>query len=406
VSVREALLPRHPAVLLLGASQVVGYGTFYYSFGVLAAGMAAEFGWPVSWVFAAFSVALLAGGLIAPMAGRQIDRRGAAAAMTWGTAGASLSLLAMAAAPNPAVFVIGLIGTQIAGAYALYDAAFACLVQFGPRQARARITHLTLIAGFASTIFWPLTSALHDLFSWREVLAGFAALNLLVCLPAHLLLGRLSRAQARVSGEDGARAVTEAIEPSLAGSAARAGFALVAAGFALCGLVLSAVLAQMVPIIENLGVRDHAVLCAALFGPSQVAIRLFSALAVGRSALALTLLSAAFLTAAMLLPLATGASALGAAMFAMLFGFASGLHSIVRGTLPLHLFGSLGYATRMGQMATVRLVLTAFAPFAFAEIEARTGAAAALAVMAAAGIAALGCFVALGRLVARSARAG
>ncbi len=406
MSLREALLPRHPAVLLLGVSQIVGYGTFYYSFGVLAADMAREFGWPVSWLFAAFSVALLAGGIIAPMAGRQIDRRGAASAMVWGTLGASLSLVTMAAAPNPAMFVIGLIGTQIAGTYALYDAAFACLVQFGPTQARTRITHLTLIAGFASTIFWPLTSALHDVFSWREVLAGFAALNLLVCLPAHLLLKRLARESAGDAGRDGVRAVADVIEPSLTGSTARAGFALLAVGFALCGLVLSAVLAQMVPIIENLGVRDQAVLCAALFGPSQVAIRLFSAISITRSALALTLLSTGFLTAAMLLPLATGASVIGAAAFAMLVGFASGLHSIVRGTLPLHLFGSLGYATRMGQMAMVRLVLTAFAPFTFAWIEGRTGTAAALAAMAAAGLAAIACFLGLGRLLSRSAQGG
>jgi MFS family permease len=364
--------------------------------------MAREFAWPVAWLFAAFSVALLAGGIIAPMAGRQIDRRGAASAMAWGTAGASLSLLTMAAAPHPAVFVIGLIGTQIAGTYALYDAAFACLVQFGPSQARTRITHLTLIAGFASTLFWPLTSALHDVFTWREVLAAYAALNLLVCLPLHLLLWRLARESARDTGEAGVRAVADVIEPSLAGPAARSGFALLAVGFALCGLVLSAVLAQMVPIIENLGVRDQAVLCAALFGPSQVVIRLFSAISVTRSALALTLISTGFLTAAMLLPLVTGASVAGAAAFAMLVGFASGLHSIVRGTLPLHLFGSLGYATRMGQMAMVRLFLTAFAPFAFAEIEGRTGTAAALAVMAAAGLAAFGCFMALGRLVARN----
>jgi MFS family permease len=406
VSVREALIPRHPAVLLLGVSQVVGYGTFYYSFGVLAADMASTFRWPVSWLFAAFSVALLAGGLIAPMAGRLIDRRGAAGAMAWGTVGASLSLVVMAAAPSPVLFVIGLIGTQVAGTFALYDAAFAHLVQLGPVQARVRITHLTLIAGFASTIFWPLTSALHDQFSWREVLAGFAALNLLVCLPAHLLLRRLARESQRAGDDNGVRAVAEAIEPSLAGPEARTGFALVAAGFALCGLVLSAVLAQLVPVMENLGVGEHAVLCAALFGPAQVAIRLFSAASFARSVLALTLLSAGFLTAAMLLPLATGASAIGAAVFAMLFGFASGLHSIVRGTLPLHLFGSLGYATRMGKMASVRLVLTAFAPFAFAEIEAQTGTAAALAVMAAAGFAAFGCFVALGRLVADNARRG
>lgn len=406
MSAPEALLPRHPAVWLLGLSQIVGYGTLYYAFGVLAADMARSFGWPTSWVFGAFSLALLAGGIAAPYAGRLIDRRGAAGIMAWGTVAASLALALTALAPIPALFVAGMVATQVAGTFALYDAAFAHLVQLGPHEARTRITHLTLIAGFSSTLFWPITNALHEAWTWREVLLAYSAINLAVCLPAHLLLARISQRPAESEGTAAASPPAPSIAPLLTGKQASFAFALVTLGFALGGFVLSAVLAQLVPVIESLGISEHAVACAALFGPAQVAIRFITAMIKRAGNLALTLLALGFLAVSMLLPLAAGASIAGAAMFAILFGFASGLYSIVRGTLPLTLFGSYGYAARMGRMSAFRLVLTAFAPFVFAKLVEFTSTTHALAVMALVATAAFGAFIWVGRLMARPGEAG
>jgi MFS family permease len=368
--------------------------------------MARSFGWPTSWVFGAFSVALLAGGLAAPYAGRLIDRRGAAGIMAWGTVAASVALVVTAVAPIPAVFVAGLVATQIAGTFALYDAAFAHLVQLGPHEARTRITHLTLIAGFSSTLFWPITNTLHEAWTWREVLLAYAAVNLVICLPAHLMLARVSGPG--VTDEEAATTTAPAtsIAPLLTGQQASFAFVLVTGGFALGGFVLSAVLAQLVPVIEDLGITEHAVACAALFGPAQVAIRFITAMIRRAGNLTLTLLALGFLAVSMLLPLASGASLVGAALFAILFGFASGLYSIVRGTLPLTLFGSYGYAARMGRMSAFRLVLTAFAPFVFAKLVEFTSTTHALAAMALVAIAAFGAFIWVARLIATPADKG
>ncbi len=84
---------------------------------------------------------------------------------------------------------------ELASCFVLYATAFAAIVQIGPVGAQRSITHLTLIAGFASTLFWPLTSLLHEHLTWREVYLVFAALNLLLCLPIHAWLMRLSRRQ-------------------------------------------------------------------------------------------------------------------------------------------------------------------------------------------------------------------
>ena len=131
-------------VWLLGLSQIVGYGTLYYSFSILADSAAASFGWPASWLYGALSLALFIGGLVAPQVGRRIDRHGAGAVMAAGSAAAAVTLLIAAIAPNGVVFTLAAVGMQVTGALVLYDAAFAALVQTAGPEARQRITHLTL----------------------------------------------------------------------------------------------------------------------------------------------------------------------------------------------------------------------------------------------------------------------
>jgi MFS family permease len=148
--------------------------------------MAASFGWPVFWIFGAFSLALLTSGLIAPLVGRRVDRHGAARVMSIGSVFAAGALVLTAAAPNPLLFMVGLVAMQLASTLVFYDTAFAQLVQKGGPSSSRLITYLTLIAGFASTIFWPLTVSLKAAFSWREILLIFAGLNLAICTDSSL----------------------------------------------------------------------------------------------------------------------------------------------------------------------------------------------------------------------------
>ena len=137
----------------LGATQVIGYGTLYYAFSVLAPAIGAEFGWPPEWVFGALSLALLAGGLLAPWAGHLADRFGAARTMVVGSVAAALLLGAAGLAWDGYSFALALVGMEMASSLVLYATAFAALVQAGAEGAQRRITYLTLIAGFASTLF-------------------------------------------------------------------------------------------------------------------------------------------------------------------------------------------------------------------------------------------------------------
>lgn len=74
-------------VWLLGLTQIIGYGTLYYGFAILVPDISAEFGWPVAWVYGALSLALLAGGIVAPFAGNRIDRHDAAKVIAFGSVG-------------------------------------------------------------------------------------------------------------------------------------------------------------------------------------------------------------------------------------------------------------------------------------------------------------------------------
>jgi hypothetical protein len=385
------------AILVLGLTQIIGYGTLYYSFSLLAPGMSASLAWPMEWVFGAFSVALLVGGLTAPFLGRAIDRVGAGPIMALGSAVAALAMLGCALAPGRTAFVLTLVLSQAAANFVQYGAAFALLVQIRPQVAHRSITYLTLIAGFASTIFWPVTSFLTAQLSWQQVYIVFALLNLFVCLPLHGWLAFSARAGRRADAP---------VQPPLPGrlhpDLRAIGFGLMLAGFCLQSLVSAAVLVHMVPLLSGLGLGATAALVGTLFGPSQVMSRLVNML-FGRSLspINLAVLSAVLIPAGVAILVATAPSTLGAMGFAVIFGMGNGLFSIVAGTLPLTLFGSDGYGSRQGKLMSARLILAAIAPFVLALGMERIGITASLSLVVALG--ALGCcaFLAIGMLVRR-----
>ncbi len=383
------------AVAALGLTQIIGYGTLYYSFSILAPAMARDLNWPSEWIFGALSLALLIGGLAAPAMGKWIDRFGAGRVMAAGSAIASAALAACALSSGKIAFVVTLIAIEAASNLVQYGAAFALLVQIRPKVAQRSITYLTLIAGFASTIFWPVTTALQAHMPWQSVYLCFAALNLCVCLPIHAWLA-FNAGRSRKEASGGA---ARHVEPGLAPSIRTPAFALMVTGFALESFVNAALLVHMVPVLSGLGLGAMAVMVGTLFGPSQVLSRFANMIfGGGLSQLTLALVSAALLPSALVILIATAPAMPGALVFAVVFGLGSGLSSIVQGTLPLALFGSEGYGKRQGQILAIRLVVTSTAPFVLAFLMAGIGVQWSLAVAAGVGVAGALAFIAIGRL--------
>jgi MFS family permease len=391
--------PPAAAILALGLTQIIGYGSLYYSFSILAPDMAHGLNWSTEWIFGALSAALLIGGLAAPMMGKWIDRFGAGRIMTAGSAIAAAALVACAFAPGKITFVAALIALETASNLVQYGAAFALLVQIRPHVAQRSITYLTLIAGFASTIFWPITTALHAHMSWQAVYLIFAVLNLTVCLPIHAWLSGGVYDSRKRETKEAARHVEPLLQPAVRTPA----FVLMVAGFALESFVNAALLVHMVPVLSALGLGGLAVMVGTLFGPSQVLSRFTNMVfGGGLSQLTLAVISAVLLPAALVILIVTAPSVPGALVFAVVFGLGSGLSSIVQGTLPLALFGSDGYGRRQGQVLSVRLVISSAAPFALAFMMENIGVLWSLSVAAVLGSLAVLAFLAIGRLMAAS----
>lgn len=387
-----AALPRTatrllPVVLALGATQVIVYGTLYYAYAIVAPAVASEFGASLTSLYAIFSAGLLAGGLAAPKLGAWMDRYGAPRVMTVGSLAVVLLVAGLVVAPNLLIFGACIVAIEVVGVAVLYDAAFATLAFLGRAEARRAITHLTLIAGFASTVFWPLTAWLVEAIGWRGTYATFAALHLLVALPLHLWIAARPR-EGVATGDAAPTRLGSA--PPLAGAEARLAFWAVAASFALSGVLLSPLTVHLVPVLQALGLGAAATLVAMLMGPAQVLIRLVDALFWrGQHPLTVAVVSAAALPAAIGMLLVVPHPVAAGAAFAVLFGLGAGLSSIVRGSVPLALFGAADYGARLGQLAAVRTVLSAGAPFLFAAGLEGVGPAVALVAALVIGIAAL-----------------
>jgi len=348
-------------VSALGLTQIIGYGTLYYSFSILAPGMAADLGLSLAEVFGVFSVSLFIGGLSATYIGKQMDRIGAATIMTAGSALAALTLALCAWSPSIAIFVIAIILLEVSSGMVQYQAAFAALVESDPRTASRSITYLTLIGGFASTIFWPISATLTGYLSWREIYLVFAALNLFLCMPLHFWI----RSLGKKAGDTAARP-RETVIGAIPPHARRRAMVIVSFAFALLGFTLAAILAHMVPMLGSIGLGTAAVVIGSLFGPAQVLSRLIN-MVFGKnlSPPALAVVSAVLIVFGILILLASGDWLPGAVAFAICLGLGSGINSIAQGSLPLYLFGSDGYGAITGKMAAARLALGAGAPFAF-----------------------------------------
>ena len=382
------------AIWALGVTQIIGYGTLYYSFYILAPGIAEEFGIAVEWVYGSISLALLAGGLISPYAGGVADKHGAARVLSIGSVAAAVSLVVCGLAVNASVFLAGLILVELASAFVLYSTAFALLAQATGPQAQRSITYLTLIAGFASTIFWPLTTWMLQGLDWHQVYFVFAGMHLLVCLPLHLWLTRFARIAAQ-------RPVEETAAPVLqASGGGNFTFILLVLGFSLAGFVSAATLFHIVPMLGLLGLGGSGVLVATLFGPAQVASRLIN-MAFGKDLPppVLAVISAVLMPTALAVLALTAPAIAGAVAFAIIFGLGSGLFSIVSGTLPLALFGKAGFGKRLGWISLGRLGVSAVAPFALSVALGAIGPKPSVWLLTAAGLSCVGVF---GEILRRS----
>lgn len=369
-------------VARLGSSQTLAWASSYYLPAMLAAPMAREFGLATASVFAAFSLALVVSALLGPLAGRAIDRYGGRPVLIGSNCLFAAGLAGLGSTQGPAGLFAAWALIGLAMGSGLYEAAFATLVRLYGQGARGAITGITLIAGFASTLGWPLSAWMELQAGWRGACFGWAALHLLLGLPLNAWLPRADGAQklprawaSPVDKDKDVAAVASAAQINPAPGALRSTL-LLSLVFALTWFSSTAMAAHLPRLLQAGGSSFQAALAAAaLVGPAQVFARLFE---FGLLRRLHPLLSARLAAAAhplgAALWLLLGAPA--AALFSALHGAGNGILTIAKGTLPLALFGAAGYGARQGWLVAPARVAQAFAPWLFGLLIDGFGAAA------------------------------
>ncbi len=349
----------HPRILVVasvGVAQILAWGSSYYLIAVLAKPVVTATGWPLSWVVGGLSLGLLVSGLMAPSVGRLIDRHGGRPVLAASAVLLAAGLLVVGLAPSLPVYMIGwvVIGTGMGAG--LYDPAFSTLGRLYGESARSAITQLTLFGGFSSTVCWPLSAFLVAHTGWRGTCLIYAAILLAVVLPLYLFC--LPREPANAPA---ARSATTLTAPAQVRSDDRFIFLVLAAGFILAYAIITIIAVHLLTLLQALGLTlTAAVGLGALLGPSQVGGRVLE-MTFGRNTHPVwSMIASTILVAIGLVMLATAPAI--AAVAIVFYGSGSGIRSIVRGTVPLALFGPEGYAILMGRLGLPTLLATAVSP--------------------------------------------
>lgn len=344
----------------LGLTQIVGWGSMFYAYGVLMQPMQDELGLSKPVVVGAYSVALLISGLLSTSAGSIIDRVGGRALMAGGSLLAALMLVCLSRVNNVVGLYLVWAGIGVAMSATLYQPAFTVITQIFGNDYRRAITHLTLFGGFASTVFWPLTQTLLQHVGWRDTWQLYAGTNLAICVPVHVALPSRSHAPHGVTPTQ-----TEQPAANLGAVLRDPAFYLVTAAVTLNALVFAAMSLHMIAVLQAHGISAaNAAWVGALVGPMQVLGRVLettigkraSTRQVGMAAMALLPLS-------LVLLFASGTWLPVYVVFAALYGIGNGVMTIVRGALPAELYGRTAYGAISGAMATPVQIAIAAGPF-------------------------------------------
>jgi hypothetical protein len=343
-----------PIILGLGTTQTLAWASSYYLPAILADPIARDLGVSSNWIFAAFSASLVISALLGPRVGRQIDLFGGRSVLSISNLTLAAGLVLLGATYSVSVLVIAWLLLGVGMAFGLYDAAFAALGRMHGDAARRSITGITLLAGFASTVGWPLTAFGLESIGWRDTCFAWAAAHILIGLPINFFM---------LPPVKGARAaVATSTKPHIPIDRT---MVLLAFAFAAAWSVTGAMAAHLPRILEAAGATSlQAVTAGALIGPAQVAARIVEASLLSRfHPLVSTRLACLTHPIGAAIVALFGGGAAG--VFTVFHGAGNGILTIARGTLPLAIFGPENYGYRLGVIGAPARMAQAAAPLAF-----------------------------------------
>lgn len=348
------------AVLCLAVGQTLCWAGIYYLFPALLSHWEADLGWSKAEFGLAFTLALVITAIAAPWTGRLIDRGHGPLVLGVGAFAGGLLVLGLSLVSTQWQFMVLWAGIGLAAACSLYEPCFAFLTRHYGLEARRPITLVTLVAGFAGTVSFPVNYTVAETAGWRGavVVAGlavsFLAAPMLFLAARHVARGRpvLSRAAGGATNGRLFRLMRTA------------SFWLLAASFAAIALNHGILITHLLPLLHERGIGDQAaVLAASMIGPMQVTGRL-AMMALERAASMVVIggLAIAFMVAAAFA--LAGAATVPALIvaFVVLQGAGNGVTSITRPVVTASLLGSAGFGVVSGALAVAFMGAMALAP--------------------------------------------
>lgn len=351
------------SVIGLGITTTIGYGTLFYSFTIMSMELENYFGWSKSFLFGVFSFGLLLGGFITPYIGKKLDHYGARVIMSIGSLLAFLGLVFLSMVESKLEYILAIIFLEIVSTFVLYEAAFVAFSQIAKEKARLPMAQITLIAGFASTIFWPLITVMLEYISWQEVYVILALFHLCIAFPLHFFTipKNLGIPKKEVENISESTLVENKKQKSM-----------IYIGIALCCIAfpITVVQTHLVGILDSFGIEAvMAVTLGALIGPAQVGARIVEmAFSKKLTPIASAIISSSLLLLSMIALLLIGYSMFLSVLFALFYGAGQGLNYIARGALPLYILGAQNYGKNSGVLNLFVKTVIALAPFSFAYL--------------------------------------
>ena len=354
-----------PIVIGLGTEQTLAFGTTLYLPAILAEPMAIELGIPPGWAFGAFSLALVVAALFGPKAGARIDQFGGRTVLAASSLIFACGLAMLGTADSLTMMCIAWCVIGVGMSMGLYESAFATLSWIYGHDARGPITGITLIAGFASTICWPITAGLEAEFDWRTACYFWAVMHIVLGLPLNLFLIPRTKGDAHTTAEHETPKAPPTPTKLSRQDIFNLPMILLAIVFATSWFTATAMAAHLPRLLQISGMdAASALIAASLVGPAQVAGRLaeFGLLKKMHPLISSRLSALTHPVGAVLLLIFGGPVGM---LFTSLHGIGNGILTIAKGTLPLAIFGPVGYGARQGYIMAPSRFAQAAAPFVF-----------------------------------------
>ena len=355
------------AIYCLAISETIVWAGIFYSFPALLLRWEAALPWSKTSLSASFTAAVAASALCSPIAGRLIDAGRGHHILTVTAVAGGLLMLAVAGTQSFAGFVVlwVLIGVTMAGC--LYEPCFMLVTRTCGRHAQRSITIITLFAGFASTLSFPLGHWVTELYGWRAAAWAYGLMVLGIGAPLMWVGARTLEHHYQRT----ARSTPVSIGKTAQAPAKRYHFLtkppfwLLAGAFALLSLNHGVIINHILPLLEDRSLAPAtAVLAASMIGPMQVAGRIVMIL-VERHVSSRAITTACFAALSLAALMLIGAASVPAlvAVFVILQGSGAGVQSIMKPVATRDILGAENFGTKSGCLAVPVLASFAFAPY-------------------------------------------